>query len=245
MTQQRTPNSYDNLELKVGGKYLSRNGEEITIVLDRAQCGQFRFVDSNGNSYNNLGWFDYEYDSHNQMKEITLEYGLIEEISNPKQEGSSLNPFVFGDFVNSVIAAGSTVGQPGKVTGIVGDTVFVDWGTFTSQYNYRDLVVYSDARVGDNFLNHIMDDLDKQAERQVYISREVNSETDKFEDGDKVDVDINGVVKFYGTVVGKCCTETAVIGAKYMVLDGTGQFPNETYPYRCIGVQEIFMKQRN
>ena len=166
MTQQRSPNSYDNLELKVGGKYLDRNGEEVTIVLDRDTHGQFRFVDSNGNSYTNFGWFDFEYDSHNQMKELTLEYGLIEEISDSKQEGSSLNPFVFGDFVNSVIAAGSTVGQPGKVTGIVGDTVFVDWGTFTSQYNYRDLVVYSDARVGDNFLNHIMDDLDKQEVKQ-------------------------------------------------------------------------------
>lgn len=64
-------------------------------------------------------------------------------------------------------------------------------------------------------------------------------EADSFEDGDKVNVDINGIIKFYGTVVGKCDTGNAVIGVKYMVLDATGQFPNETYPYRCVGVRKF------
>lgn len=76
------------------------------------------------------------------------------------------------------------------------------------------------------------------------MTNAVFNEENTFNDGDKVDVHMNGVVAFYGTVVGKCDVGSAVIGVKYMVFDESGQFPNEAYPYQCVGVQEIFMKHR-
>lgn len=148
----RTKNDPRNLKLKVGKSYRNRNGNIVKIVEFREGGVLFKFQDSLGNTYTEEGWFDCYWDH-----EIALDNGLIEEVSDSKT-----NPFNAGDFVNSKIAAGSTVGQPGQVTGVDGDAVFVDWGTFSSKYNYRDLVMYSHARVEDNSLNRIADPFDNE-----------------------------------------------------------------------------------